>query len=186
MHNLKLLDVPLALAGEEKRAFAERLAAAPALARVGDTLRRHADAVLDGEAMVLPEPETGAHLWAPEDAVAVAVLLDAERFYAAVAAVFADDARMVEAIRFQRHVTPARGDRGPRRAAFAHDLAAFRAAPERGLEARAVEVAFTPAAQLAYAPDARSFALTYLGMVRARVAAGEVAVTPPRGRSSSP
>ena len=98
LHSLRLLDVFLQVAwraaGVPVRRVVEallaRMAAAPpssALGRIHAVLERHADAVLAGEAMALPLPETGDHPWAVEDAVVVTALAAGEAFFAEVAAV---------------------------------------------------------------------------------------------------
>ncbi|MGZ6142502.1 MAG: B12-binding domain-containing radical SAM protein, partial [Myxococcales bacterium] len=126
-HNLRLLDVALQAARPRLVELVERL-----LERLGEiraVLDRYADAILDGQAMVLPAAATGAHLWAVEDAVLLEALSDRERFYAQVAQAAPG---LAEVVRYQAFVTPGIGDCAPRRATFAHDFAAFR---EQALEA---------------------------------------------------
>jgi len=116
-HNLRLLDVFLQVglrAGLDLRAILERLlqSEGPALARIDATLERYAEAILRGQAMVLPAAETGDHLWAPEDAVLIAALAAPEPFFAEVEAA-APNPLMAEAARYQRFITPAPGQRSP-------------------------------------------------------------------------
>ncbi len=194
-NNLRLLDVVVQVsarvAGPGVRALVEgllaRAAAAPAgsaLAAVHAVLDRHADAVLAGRAMVLPSAGAGDHLWAVEDAVAVAVLGNADRFYAEVE----DHVRatggaelLIEAVRYQRLVTPTPGG-APRAVSLTHDFEAWRALPAASdgppVPAQAVEVSFTPSPTLAAAPDLRAFVLGYLGAAAARVPFGAVITRP--------
>jgi hypothetical protein len=193
-HNLRLLDLVLQVAwraaGLDLKVFLEalmaRISCAPdgsALARIERVLSRYADAVAAGEAMVLAADETGAHLWAVEDAVLLAALDDAARFFDEVAAFAreelpADAAALVEeAVRYQRFVTPAPGDRGPRRARFDHDLPAWRALPPADpappLPRREITLAWRPPPALAVS-DRRTFVLAYLATVHARAATGTV------------
>ncbi len=195
-HNLRLLDVVLQVArraaGVDLRRLVEGLCAAmacappgSALARVHATLERYADAILAGRAMVLPADGTGDHLWAVEDAVLHAALVAGGGFHAEVEAwaraAFPGPAGAIlaEAVRYQRFVTPAPGERGPRAADFAYDFAAWRALPASAdgppLAERPTRLRFAPSPSLAAASDARAFVLGYLGAVHARAHTGTVA-----------
>ena len=199
LHSLRLLDVFLQVAwraaGVPVRRVVEallaRMAAAPpssALGRIHAVLERHADAVLAGEAMALPLPETGDHPWAVEDAVVVTALAAGEAFFAEVAAVVATDFRdadtalLADAVRFQRLVTPAFGDAAPRRGVLGHDIAAWRRLPaeENGpaVPRRRTRVTFRPAPALVAAGSLREFATAYLTAVRARTPTGRLSASP--------
>jgi len=199
-NNLKLLDVVIQVgsrvAGLGVRALVEglleRAAAAPAgsaLAAVHAVLDRYASAVLAGEAMVLPSPGAGDHLWAVEDAVAVAVLSDAERLYGEVEehlrTAGGDGELLVEALRYQALVTPYFGG-AARTARLTRDVTAWRTLPAAAsgppVPARDVEVTFTPVPALAAAPDLRTFVLSYLGAVHARAPLGEIHAGDPLDR----
>ena len=174
-HNLRLLDVVLQAARPRVRELVERL-----LERLDDVRRvldRYADAILDGQAMVLPAAATGAHLWAVEDAVLLEALSDRERFYALVEAAAGEEV-VAEAVRYQSFIAPAPGDCAPRRARFAHDFAAFRALAIEAPPREPVSLLWRAAPALAAAPDARSFMLAYLAAVHARLPTGAVSREP--------
>lgn len=198
-HNLRLLDVVLQVvwrgAGLDLRGFLEALMArierAPAdsaMRGIDDALERHADAVLAGQAMVLPAPDTGEHLWAVEDAVLLAALRAGEGWFDALDEFVRDELPahaplLAEAVRYQRFVTPRLGETAVRRAAFSRDFPAWRAAgsqaPEpdgasQPLPARETRLVFRPAVALAEARDLRAFALAYLGAVHARAPTGSL------------
>lgn len=179
-HNLKLLDFVLQIAwraaGLDLHRLVEDLlagmaAAAPgsALARVHAVLDRYADAVLAGEAMVLPAEGTADHLWAVEDAVLHAAL--AGGFHDEVEVVLADRAGplVAEAVRYQKLITPEPGAPAAREATFRHDFPAWRDGPP---DERPTRLRWTPSRSLAFAPDRRGFLLAYLGLVHARVPLG--------------
>jgi hypothetical protein len=178
-HNLKLLDVVVQVARSagEVRAFLEDLLAR--LPSVSAVLDRYADAILAGEAMVLPAPSTGAHLWAVEDAVLLAALSEREAFYAEVEAAARERSEVLaEAVRWQRFVTPAPLDSTPRSAEFAHDFASWRAAGSTEAPVRSPSrFDWCAAPAVADARDARSFMLAYLAAVHARQPTGRVSRT---------
>lgn len=188
-HNLRLLDVVLQVAwraaGVELRGFLEsllaRMGAAPpgsALAAVDEALERHADAVQEGRAMVLPAEGTGRHLWAVEDAVLVAALASGGSFWSEVGQFAGDELSgeaaelVVEAVRYQRFLSPLPGEAEPREERFAWDLPAWRRQPPSAQGPRAarspVQLRFTPAPGLAMQRDLKGFALAWLGAVHAR------------------
>jgi radical SAM superfamily enzyme YgiQ (UPF0313 family) len=187
-HNLKLLDVVLQVAwraaGVDLRRLLEGLLARMAGAAPGtvlhdldDVLERFAEAVTSGAAMVLPLAATGDHMWAVEDAVLVTVAGAGARFFAEVEAFVRDEIGVPiveEAVRFQALVTPVFDARGARRGAFAWDFPAWRAGQDGEVKERPTRLRFTPASALTFAPDARTFALAYLGSVHARVPTGSV------------
>ena len=185
-HNLRLLDFVLQIAwrsvGLDLRRLVEDLldrgaGAAPgsALGRVHEVLERHADAILAGDAMVLPAADTGDHLWAVEDAVLGAAL--AGGFHDEVEAALADRGGplVAEAVRFQRFITPAPGSSATREAVFRHDFPAWREGP---VVERATSLRFVPARSLAVAADRRAFLLAYLGLVHARIPLGTIGPIP--------
>ena len=192
-HNLRLLDAVIQVAwraaGVERRHFIEslasRLATAPqgtALAAIDAVLERYADAVLAAEAMVLPAAQTGDHLWAVEDAVVLAALGAAGRFFDEIAAFVREDltggdtALLTEAVRYQRLVTPVPGETAERRAELTHDFPGWLAeasSVERSIVPdRATSLSWTPVPVLAQARDPRGFLTTYLLLVHARTATG--------------
>ncbi len=192
-HNLRLLDVVMQVAwraaGVERRHFIEslasRLATAPqgtALAAIDAVLERYADAVLAAEAMVLPAAQTGDHLWAVEDAVVLAALGAAGRFFDEIDAFVREDltggdtALLTEAVRYQRLVTPVPGETAERRAELTHDFPGWLAeasSVERSIVPdRATSLSWTPLPVLAQARDPRGFLTTYLSLVHARTATG--------------
>jgi hypothetical protein len=142
--------------------------------------------------MALPLAETGDHPWAVEDAVVVTALAAGEAFFAEVAAVVATDFRdadtalLIDAVWFQRLVTPALGDAAPRRLVLAHDIAAWRRLPaaEDGpaVPRCRTRVTFRPAPALAAARGLREFATAYLAAVRARTPTGRLSSSPRRAR----
>src|SRR5262249_8002826 len=148
------------------------------VAGVHAVLERHADAILDGRAMVLPAEGTGDHLWAVEDAVLHAALVAGGGFYDEVEAwaraTFPGRAGAIvaDAVRYQRFLTPAPGDRAPRAEGFAFDFDAWRARPDDPLAPRPTRPRFAPSPALAAAHDARAFMLGYLGAVHARAPTG--------------
>jgi hypothetical protein len=201
-HGLRLLDVVMQVAwraaGVPVRRLVEallaRMATAPpasALGRIHIVLERHADAVLAAEAMALPAPETGDHLWAVEEAVLVTALAAGEAFFAEVAALVREDLRgadtalLEDAVRYQRLVTPAFGSATPRHDVLAHDIPAWRLLPpaEDGpaVPRRRTRVAWTLSPALAGAGDLRAFATAYLAAVHARTPTGRLTVS--RGRA---
>jgi hypothetical protein len=204
-HSLRLLDVVLQVAwraaGVPVRRLAESLLArmshapsASALGRIHAVLQRHADAVLAGEATALPLAETGDHLWAVEDAVVVTALAAGDAFFDEVDALVredlpdADTARLEDAVRYQRLVTPAFGCAAPRRGVLAHDIVAWRllAPAEDGpaVPRRRTRVAFRPAPVLAAAGDLQAFATAYLAAVRARTPTGRLIVSRRQARAA--
>ena len=200
-HNLKLLDVVLQVALRAVRvelgALLEALvsaleAAAPGsvLGAISAALDRHAQAILDGDAMVLPLAGTGAHLWPVEDAVLISALGAAGRFYDEVAQALrerlpAESLELLEeAIRYQQFITPAPGA-AARQGAFTRDFPAFCGLDDTAIAAggesalarspRALELFWMPAPDLAAARDLREFAIAYLAKVHARIRTGYVA-----------
>jgi radical SAM superfamily enzyme YgiQ (UPF0313 family) len=194
-HNLRLLDVVLQVAWRaarlDLRAFVEAMLArasaaseASALGAIDRVLERHATAVLDGEAMVLAAHETGSHLWAVEDSILVAALGRREGFFAEIEALVREElgdtdagALVGEAVRFQRLVTPAPGEHGERCDSFPYDFPAWRLlAADAEVPRRATRIAWSPA--LPRVPDLRSFVLSYLGAIHARLATGNIRYAP--------
>ncbi len=189
-HNLRILDVVLQIsrrcAGVDLRDFVEKLLAraarappASALGRVEAVLEQHADAILAGEAMVLPAAETGEYLWAVEDAVLVAVLVAREDFFAEVAEFVRAELGselLEEAVRYQAFIAPAPGESGPRAAAFAYDFPGWRALPADAsgppVPRRETLLSWSPSPSIAQARDLLSFVLAYLGAVHARLPTG--------------
>ena len=170
-HNLRLLDVVVQISQRQGDLLAfleDLLARLPSVARVLD---RYADAILAGEAMVLPASSTGEHLWAVEDAVLLAALTEREAFFDQVEAIARERGELLaEAVRYQRFITPAPAGDAWRTGEFAHDFAAWRAAgttseaPARA----AARFSWRAAPGLAAAGDPRSFMLAYLAAVHAR------------------
>jgi hypothetical protein len=202
-HGLRLLDVVVQVAwraaGVPVRRLVEallaRMATAPpasALGRIHAVLERHADAVLASEAMALPLPETGDHLWAVEDAVVVTALAAGEAFFDEVAGLVREDFRdadtvlLEDAVRYQRLATPAFGSAAPRRDVLAHDIPAWRLLPpgEDGpaVPRRRTRVAWRPTPALAAAGDLRAFTTAYLAAVHARTPTGRLTASRPRVR----
>jgi hypothetical protein len=173
-HNLKLLDVVLQAARPFLRELVEELLdGLPAITAVLD---RYADAILDGVAMVLPADETGAHLWAVEDAVLLAALGQREEFFGRVEEIAARRSELLaESVRYQALITAAPLDAGPRGGEFEHDFASWRAAGAGGLPKRSTtSLEWRPSPGLAAARDTRSFMLVYLASVHARLPTGTV------------
>ena len=173
-HNLRLLDVVLQVAWRAMRIDLRELIEGllGALPEIASVLDRHADSILDGGALVLPADGTGDHLWSIDESVLVTALADAGRFHAQVGA-FARQAGALleEAVRYQQHVTPRFGDRAPRTAVFSYDFSKLEpAAP--------ASVSWSPAWNLAAAPDPLQFFLAYLGAVHARQPTGSVMAIP--------
>ena len=82
---------------------------------------------------------------------------------------------LAEAVRYQRFVTPAPLESTPRRAEFAHDFAAWRAAGTGEAPARvAARFEWQAAPVVAAARDPRDFMLAYLSAVHARQPTGTV------------
>jgi hypothetical protein len=160
-HNLRLLDVVLQMV--DVRECVERLMEMK-VARVLDT---YADAILDGHSMVLPAEGTGDHLWAPEDAVLIAAISDADAFYDEVAA-FAPP----EVVRYQRFVMPAPGDQAVRTAVFTHDFQEWRTSGK--LVRRRTVLAWSPAIA---AEDRKEFVLRFLAAVHSRTPTGHMVRT---------
>ncbi len=200
-HNLKLLDVVLQVAlraagvdlGTLLDALVSALEAAPpesVLGAISAALDRHAQAILDGEAMVLPLAGTGAHLWPVEDAVLICALGAAGRFYAEVEQVLRERLPgeaaelLCEALRYQQFITPAPGATA-RQVAFTRDFPAFCALDDAAIigggssalarSPRALELFWMPAPDLAAARDLREFAIAYLAKIHARIRTGYVA-----------
>ncbi len=126
LHSLRLLDVFLQVAwraaGVPVRRVVEvllaRMAAAPpssALGRIHTVVERHADAVLAGEAMALPLPETGDHPWAVEEAVVVTALAAGRGVLREVAGSRRGLPRRRRGAAGGRRAVPAPGDAGVRR-----------------------------------------------------------------------
>jgi hypothetical protein len=155
-HNLRLLDVVLQWV--DVREFVERLMETK-VARILDT---YADAILDGQSMVLPAEGTGDHLWAPEDAVLIAAISDLDAFYADIAA-FAPS----EVLRYQRFVMPAPGDQAVRTAVFTHDFQESRASGK--LVRRRTALTWSP---VIVTTDRKEFLLAFLAAVHARTPTG--------------
>ena len=201
-HNLRLLDVVLQVvwrgAGLDLRAFLEallgELAEAPresALGRIDAVLDRYAQAILAGEAMVLPAEGTGNHLWAVEDAVLLAALGAGDAFFDEVARFVRrqhPQAPVVEeAVRYQQFVTPLPGDRKPRRARFTHDFPRWRAAAnDAPLVRRDTLLRWAPVWGVAAATDLRGFGLAYLGALHARLPTFELSPEPDGAREQAP
>lgn len=201
-HNLRLLDVVLQVvrrgAGLDLQAFLEallaELARAPrmsALGRIDAVLDRYAQAVLAGEAMVLPAEGTGDHLWAVEDAVLLSALGAGDLFFDEVARFVRRDysgAPVVEeAVRYQQFVTALPGDRAQRRARFAYDFPRWRAAAEDApLVRRSISLRWAPVWPVAAAGDLRGFALACLATLNARLPTGELLPEPEAARDLAP
>jgi radical SAM superfamily enzyme YgiQ (UPF0313 family) len=196
-HNLRLLDVVLQIsrrcAGIDLRVFVEKLLARAALApresalgRIDAVLDQHAEAILAGQAMVLPVAETGSHLWAVEDAVLVTALAEREQFFAEMEQFVRDEfaADVVEeAVRYQALLAPAFGEAGPREAASRFDFPAWQKLPpdsSRPPAAREMSLRFRPAHHLTACRDLLGFVLAWLGAVHARLPLGACEeLTPP-------
>src|SRR5262249_20732327 len=196
-HNLRLLDVVLQVArraaGGDRRIPVEGRCAAMGAAAPragsgaapegvwagGDGVRAsNAAGHLAGGERVSPAEGTGDHLWAVEDAVLHAALVAGGGFYDEVEAwaraTFPGRAGAIvaDAVRYQRFLTPAPGDRAPRAEGFAFDFDAWRARPDDPLAPRPTRPRFAPSPALAAAHDARAFMLGYLGAVHARAPTG--------------
>ncbi len=164
-HNLGLLDAVLRVVWKsdeiDPRAFVEGLLGH--LARRGSpvtaTLQRYANSVADGDAMVLPHPTTGSHLWPVEDAVTLEVLLDREAFFSCVAEFVAlahpSHVALRDAVLFQSFVTPAFGDED-----------------ERELEGDGGRYRWSPSPALVGVDGAKAFLTQYLAMRHSRIPTG--------------
>ncbi|HUJ26286.1 MAG TPA: radical SAM protein [Myxococcales bacterium] len=169
-HNLRVLDLVLQAARPRLRAFVESLLARLP-PRIDAALERHAQAILDGRAMVLPAEGTGDHLWAAEDAVLVEVLRAPDEFYGWALSAARGDALLEEAVRFQAFLGPAPGE-----ATFAYDFPAWRAQAHEGAPPlRETRFSWRP---LLPAGDLSQLALAWLGAVHARAPAGYLIALP--------
>lgn len=159
LHNLRLLDVVLQVVWRsnsiDPQGFVERLLAHLQArgSELAGVLARHAAAVVGGEAMVLPHPATGEHLWPVEDALLLSVMLDREGFFSAVEELVLrdhpDDGSLHAALSHQRLITPG-----------------FGAGARRG---------WSPHPTLSAAEDVKSFVTRYLALVHARIPTGQLA-----------
>lgn len=169
-HNLRALDLVLQVARPRLRAFLERLVA-QLPPRIDAALERHAQAIVDGRAMVLPAEGTGDHLWAVEDAVLVEVLRAPEEFYGWMLSVVRGDALLEEAVRYQALLGPLPGE-----ATFAVDFPAWRAQAHEGAPPqREVRLCWRP---LLPAGNLQQLALAWLAAVHTRGPTGVLTPLP--------
>ena len=170
-HNLRILDVVLQAARPRLREFLEALLARLP-PRIESALDRHAQAILDGRAMVLPSDGTGEHKWAVEDAVLVEVLRAPDEFYAHLLDFAQGDALLCEAVRFQQLLlSPSARDEE-----FAWDFPFWRAQAHEGTPPqRTTRLHFQPALPRL---DLLPFTLAWLGAVHARAPLGFLTAPP--------
>ncbi|MBK9030194.1 MAG: cobalamin-dependent protein [Myxococcales bacterium] len=201
LYNLRLARVVLYAAAdglgggrrELLAALAEELTiAAPGsvYAELGAVVERYAAALLAGEPFVLPSPdaEPGAAPVPVDDAIAIAALARYDGFLAETEAVVrrvrglapSTTDVVAEAVELQRLITPRFGDAAPRTRAFAHAWPAYLAAATAGAAPAPAPtvVTFTPPSYVGVASFA-AFVTTHLGVLRTRLAVGELITDAP-------